>query len=111
VSISQITPPNSLLRLNPDQVLFVYTGLKQGEVYRHRYAEALNVIDSLNGIVENQDYNLNLMVDTMRQHDQELKRLYDERQKAAVENKPVPWYQNPWLYGVAGLITGILITN
>jgi len=103
VSISQITDPQPPLSLNPNQVLNVYTGLKQGEVYRQRYLQALIVVDSLTNIVEQQDYNLNQTLDLMKEHDAQIKEAY--------ENMPVVWYKSPYLYGAFGIIFGILIAK
>jgi len=95
VSISQT------LNLSPDQVLNVYTGLKQGEVYLARYEQALIVVDSLTNIVEQQDYNLNKTLDLMKEHDAQIKEAY--------ENMPVVWYKSPFTWGGIGLLIGALL--
>ena len=94
---------NGTLTLYPEQVLNVYTGLKQGEVYKSRYADAIKVVDSLTNIVEQQDYNLNQTLDLMKEHDAQIKQAY--------ENMPVVWYKSPYLYGTVGLLIGILIAK
>jgi len=91
------------LILKPEQVFNIYVGLKQGEVYKSRYEQALIVVDSLTNIVEQQDYNLNQTLDLMKEHDAQIKEAYD--------NMPVVWYKSPYLYGAVGILIGILITK
>jgi len=91
------------LILLPEQVFNIYVGLKQGDVYKARYADVLKVVDSLTNIVEQQDYNLNQTLDLMKEHDAQIKEAY--------ENMPVVWYKSPYLYGALGLLIGILITK
>lgn len=103
MSISQTTEPQPPLTLNPEQVQNVYFGLKQGQEYHKRYADALIVVDSLTNIVEQQDYELNLTLDLMKEHDAQIKQAY--------ENMPVVWYKSPFTWGAVGVLIGILIAK
>lgn len=114
MSISQVINPP--LVLQPDQVKRVYIGLKERDAYAQRFSDCIKSADSLNNIIQEQDYNLNLLADNLREYNNTIDSLYNERQRAAVEIQKIKsskteWYKHPILWGVLGLIGGILIVK
>jgi len=114
VCISQVINPP--LTLSPDQVKRVYIGLKERDAYAQRFNDCVKSADSLNNIIQEQDYNLNLLADNLREYNAKIDSLYNERQRAAVEiqkikSEKTAWYKHPILWGVLGLIGGILIVK
>lgn len=97
VSISQTT---DTIRLS---VKDVYFGLKAGEHYKTAYTECAQAVDSLNSLVQEQDYTLNQLIEQSREQDAVLENLYKDAIKA--ERKKT------WWIGAGAFLLGILFVS
>lgn len=124
MSISQTTNskgavlPNtaSQFTLTPEQVKNVYFGLKSVEAYKRHYAECLEVANSLNEIIQQQNDSIIAMDQRAEELDYQINKLYDEREETSVEiqqikSKKTPWYRHPITMLVAGFITGVWVAK
>lgn len=124
MSISQTTSNNgavlpntsSRFTLTPDQVKNVYFGLKSAEIYKRHYNECLEVANSLNEIIQQQNDSIVAMDQRLEEFDYHINELYDERERSAVEiqqikSKKTPWYRHPITLGILGFITGVWVAK
>lgn len=114
-SISQITVHDSL-RISPAQVKNIYTGLKQGEVFKQRLDACVLLKNELNNIIQEQNKFLQLNMSELSRLNADLATKNDLLLKSAVDiqilkNKKIPWYKHPILYTVLGLAGGIYIAK
>jgi len=99
VSISQTTPP--LLCLNHKQVDSIYIGLKSAEEYKRMFKEAKAAVNEQNSLIIAQHDSLIAYTVKMDAYDWEINKL--------IEDSKPKWYDNPWLWGLAGIITGVIL--
>ena len=117
VSTSKITAQSTdrdSLSISPAQVENVYKGLKYATYFKNKLAECNEVANSLNEIIEQQNYELQIALNEVAELNQELKDSNDDLSQKAVEiteliNRKTPWYLHPITYFIAGFTTGILI--
>lgn len=86
----------------------IYKGLKSDEYHRQKYSECLEIANSLNEIIQQQNDSLQFNIGRLQETEYELDHLNYELQQA-VAKRPVPWYKSPWLWGGVGLLTGLIL--
>lgn len=124
MSISQTTNNNgavlpntsSQFTLTPDQVKNVYFGLKSAEKYKKYYQECLEVANSMNEIIQQQNDSIIAMDQRAEELDYQINKLYDEREETSVEiqqlkSKKTVWYKHPVTLLVVGFITGVWVAK
>jgi len=89
-------------------------GLKQGEAYKNYYFECLQVSNELNQIINNQDHELqkSLKQIVVLNSDTEVlnqKIIEANTEIKRLENKKIPWWKHPILYGLLGFVGGIYL--
>lgn len=104
------------LTLTPTQVVNIYKGLKEGEIYRMRYEDCMNVASVLNETIQDQDKSLQETMARIKFLNDELSVKYNELTEKSVEieslkQRKTSWYKSPWLWGGIGLVSGILIAK
>lgn len=88
----------------------IYKGLKAEEYYRQANTHCIEIANSLNVIIQQQNDSLQLSMSRLDEVNYELDYLNHQYQEA-IKERPTPWYKSPWLWSGLGLLTGILITK
>src|SRR4051812_24384367 len=88
------------LHISPTQVRNVYIGLRSAEQYRQKYADCLEVANSLNDIIQQANDDLHTLQEQTSTTDIVLQDLYAEQERAAVaiqklKSKKTPWWRHP----------------
>ena len=96
------------------QIKNIYTGLKQSEAYRSYYYECLQGSNELNQIINDQDQELQKRLQSiiiLNSENQALnKKIMDSGIKIQrLENKKIPIWKHPILYGIIGFAGGIYL--
>lgn len=113
VSICQITVRDSL-KLSPEQVKNIYTGLKTCEVTEQRLETCETVAEELNLIIQDQNESLQLSGQELSRLNVELSEQNDLLLQSAVDieklkNKLTPWYKHPVTWSFVGFFVGCLL--
>lgn len=88
----------------------IYKGLKAEEYYRQANTDCIEISNSLNAIIQQQNDSLQLSMSRLDEVNYELDYLNHQYQEA-IKERPAPWYKSPWLWSGLGLFSGILITK
>lgn len=88
----------------------IYKGLKAEEYYRQANTDCIEIANSLNTIIQQQNDSLQLSLNRLDEVNYELDYLNYQYQEAT-KARPTPWYKSPWLWSSLGLLTGILIAK
>jgi len=116
VSISQTTDQNNdSLRISPDQVKNVYTGLKQSAQFKSKLSDCIDTANSLNDIIQQQNDSLQVAGNSILKLNSDISKVQEEITKKAVEiqkleDRKVSWWKKVF-YIAIGVLTGILITK
>ena len=91
-------------------------GLRSGEAYKQYYTDCLDVANSLNDIVQQQNDSLASLAQRLEEFDYHINELYDERERAALEiqkikSKKIPWWRHPVTIGIAGFAAGVWVAK
>lgn len=116
LSTSGITAQNDSVSVQKPQVRNIYVGLKQSVEYKKYYLECLQISNELNQIINDQDQELqkSLKQITVLNSDTEAlnKKIIEANTEIKrLENKKIPIWKHPILYGLLGFIGGIYLTK
>lgn len=98
------------LSLPKQTYIEIYKGLKAEEYYRQANTDCIEISNSLNAIIQQQNDSLQLSMSRLDEVNYELDYLNHQYQEA-IKERPAPWYKSPWLWSGLGLFSGILITK
>lgn len=86
----------------------IYKGLKSAYYYKQKHAECIDIANSLNEVIQQQNDSLQLSIYRLQETEYELDYLNYQYQEA-IKKQPVPWYKSGWLWAGVGLLTGLII--
>jgi len=124
VSISQTTDQlapllnqkRDSLKLAPQQVKNVYTGLKEGEAYRQLYTECLAAAGTLNNIIQDINADLRIAMSEADKLNAQIKAKNSdltakEVEIQALKDKKTPWYRHPITIAIIAFSAGVYIAK
>ena len=115
--ISQITnQSNDSLCISPNQIKNIYVGLKQGERAKQQLKDCIEIANSLNEIIQNQNDSIQVAGSKIIQLNSDITEKQDALTENAIniqklKNRKTPWYLHPVTYTIIGIITGVFITK
>lgn len=86
----------------------IYKGLKAEEYYRQANADCIEIANSLNTIIQQQNDSLQISMSRLDEVNYELDYLNYQYQEA-IKSRLVPWYKSPWFWSGVGLFTGLIL--
>jgi len=115
VTISKLTAQTKdSIKIAPYQIKNIYIGLKQGEQYKIKYLNCLDVSAKLDSIIQDQHKKTLLFASKISERDSLYSAInFQYAMKVAenerIKNKKIPWYLHPITYLLAGFTGGIVL--